>query len=189
LCPQGLESTMFALLAGFSNFGQNLGRSIGVILASYLDIQTVVPCNFDKLYLLIGIGHMLLPVLLIPLAWLLISNEPMQVETVTRRRHVVLEDGVEKEEVFEGREGPMPTAPATAEDRLRAPSAIRGSRAATRSSSRRRSVRFSMYGGDEVEVFYEIDDVLAEEASGGITRRRSTAAGDALRASLGLKQM
>lgn len=195
LCPVGLESTMFALLAGFSNFGQNLGRSVGVILAEYLHIVTVPPCNFDNLYLLIGIGHMLLPVLLLPLAMLLISNEPMQVDdSAHSRRRVVVDVGADqRDEPLRQEEGTTPSTGVspTGKDApsLRAPSALRGSRAATRCSSRRRSVRFSMYGGDEVEVFYEIDEELGDSADGGVLRRRRSTVGDALRVSLGLKQL
>jgi folate/biopterin transporter len=76
-CPKGMECTVFALLAGFSNFGQNLSRCIGAALATWMNIRTTVPCNFDNLYLLIGIGHMLMPLLILPLSVLLISNEPM----------------------------------------------------------------------------------------------------------------
>ncbi|CUF69498.1 ADP-ribose pyrophosphatase, putative [Bodo saltans] len=194
LCPAGLESTMFALLAGFSNFGQNLGRSVGVVLAEHLDIRTVVPCNFDKLYLLIGIGHMLMPALLLPLSILLISDEPMQTDDDSKHRRGGASEPEESEEarpLYQEGGSSATTSPTTGKGpdySLRAPSALRTSRAATRCSSRRRSVRFSMYGGDEIEVFYEIEDDLIGEGAGGMRRRRSTAA-DALRASLGLRQM
>jgi folate/biopterin transporter len=193
LCPLGLESTMFALLAGFSNFGQNLGRSVGVVLAEHLDVRTVAPCNFDKLYLLIGIGHMLMPALLLPLSILLISDEPMQKDDddQTQRRHATdTEDRTDEAQPLYQEGYSAATSPTTGKGpdfSLRAPSAIRSSRAPTRSSSRRRSVRFSMYGGDEIEVFYEIEDELIGEGA-GVRRRRSTAA-NALRASLGLRQM
>jgi folate/biopterin transporter len=78
LCPRGMESTMFALLAGMSNFGQNLSRSIGVVMAEQMNVRTSVPCNVDKLYLLVMLGHMVTPLLILPLSVLLVPNTPMQ---------------------------------------------------------------------------------------------------------------
>lgn len=80
MCPEGLEATMFALLAGFSNFGQNLSRSVGYMVADWMHIHTVAPCNFDNLYLLIAIGHMVMPLLVLPLAVLLVPNERMMTQ-------------------------------------------------------------------------------------------------------------
>ena len=78
LCPRGMESTMFALLAGMSNFGQNLSRSLGVVIAEWLNVKTSPPCNTDNLYLFVMIGHMVAPLLILPLSVFLVPNTLMQ---------------------------------------------------------------------------------------------------------------
>jgi hypothetical protein len=74
LCPRGLETTMYALLAGFSNFGQSVSRTIGTVLTDEVfAIRTEAPgCDFSRLPALIVVCHCVLPLLVFPLAWLLV---------------------------------------------------------------------------------------------------------------------
>jgi hypothetical protein len=67
LCPKNMESTVYALLAGFQNFGQQAAKTLGVFLMKQFGIQSnesdPKQCNFEHLDTLIIIGHMLLPLL------------------------------------------------------------------------------------------------------------------------------
>jgi hypothetical protein len=82
LCPPGMECTMFALLASFSNFGQSISRSFGYMLAEKVGIRTEVSdehphCDFDKLWLLVVVGHIAMPTANYVLAYFLIPDTPM----------------------------------------------------------------------------------------------------------------
>ena len=84
VCPKGLESTVYALLAGFQNMGQNVSQSIGAFMISSMGVRTLCEpkleagetcdCNFDNLPSLLFICHMVLPLLTIPLTWVLIPD-------------------------------------------------------------------------------------------------------------------
>lgn len=71
-CPPGMEATIYALLAGFQNFGSNVSRAVGVGLVHQLGIRTTVPCNFDNFPLALVIAHILLPLCTLPLIFVLI---------------------------------------------------------------------------------------------------------------------
>ncbi|GAB0490005.1 hypothetical protein MMPV_001234 [Pyropia vietnamensis] len=79
LCPIGVESTVYALLAGFSNFGRSVGSSLGVLALDIARIRTpdTGACNFDNLALLVIISHVVLPLLTVPLTFVLIPNAKM----------------------------------------------------------------------------------------------------------------
>lgn len=79
LCPIGVESTVYALLAGFSNFGRSVGSSLGVLALDIARIKTprTGACNFDNLALLVIISHVVLPLLTVPLTFVLIPNANM----------------------------------------------------------------------------------------------------------------
>lgn len=79
LCPQGVESTVYALLAGFSNFGSAVASSLGVLGIDVAGIKTPGEglCNFDNLSWLIVFSHVLLPLLTVPLTFVLIPNARM----------------------------------------------------------------------------------------------------------------
>lgn len=51
LCPSGIESTMYALLAGFQNFGQSIARSVGAFMISAAGIvassEPGVACKWE----------------------------------------------------------------------------------------------------------------------------------------------
>lgn len=74
LCPRGKESTVFALLAGFQNFGNLVSSILGVQLAEALGVEASKdgPCYFDNLGLLVVISHCVIPITTLPLAWCLV---------------------------------------------------------------------------------------------------------------------
>lgn len=77
LCPKGCESTMFAILASFSNLGSSTSSTIGTILMETvwpIDIKST-PCNFDNLPWLIITGHLICPLISIPLVFLLLPGD------------------------------------------------------------------------------------------------------------------
>jgi len=77
LVPKGLESTTYALLAGFQNFGGVVNSQIGIYAIQVAGIKTTEPCNFDNLNLLIGVCHCLLPLVAVPLTFILIPDKKM----------------------------------------------------------------------------------------------------------------
>lgn len=74
ICPAGYESTTYALVAGFQNFGQNVSQSIGLFMTSLLGIKATGECNFDNLNLLVFLSHFVLPFFTIPLTFVLIPK-------------------------------------------------------------------------------------------------------------------
>jgi len=81
LVPKGLESTTYALLAGFQNFGGIVSSQLGIFATEYAGIESEAKdgkeCNFDNLSTLVAVSHCLLPLLAIPLTFLLIPNKLM----------------------------------------------------------------------------------------------------------------
>ena len=90
VCPRSMESTVYALLAGFQNFGQQIARSIGQFMIGAFAIRTETPCNFDHLTSLLVVCHMLAPLLVIPFTFILIPDsrvtDEIVVDDVTRAR-------------------------------------------------------------------------------------------------------
>lgn len=78
---QGLEATTYALLAGFQNFGGVVSSQLGVYASQVAGIKTTEKegeeCNFDNLNMLVFICHVLLPLIAIPLTFVLIPNKRM----------------------------------------------------------------------------------------------------------------
>lgn len=76
LCPRNMESTVYAILAGFANFGRSTARSLGAVVQNVIGVRTNAPyCNFDKLPMLITVGHAALPALCLPLVFILLPNQ------------------------------------------------------------------------------------------------------------------
>ncbi|KAK7197726.1 putative pteridine transporter [Novymonas esmeraldas] len=77
VCPRGSESMIYALVAGFSQLGSGMSGTFGSIL-----LEKVWPivsrgagkCNFDNLPMLLVVCHLLLPLLIIPLSFLLLPR-------------------------------------------------------------------------------------------------------------------
>ena len=80
LCPAGMEGTMYAILAGFSNFGMALSNVLGTLLVEFwFPIVAVVkrdgpPCDFSQLPALLFVGHFALPLFILPLAYFLLPT-------------------------------------------------------------------------------------------------------------------
>ncbi|EPY38566.1 hypothetical protein AGDE_05363 [Angomonas deanei] len=74
LCPRGSEAMVYALLASISNLGQTMAQEVGAaLLATVWPVVAQGPhCNFDNLKYLIIVGHLCLPLLIIPCVFLLI---------------------------------------------------------------------------------------------------------------------
>jgi len=78
VCPKNMEATIYALLAGFQNFGQNVAASIGIYMIKAFQIRTSeedgAECNFKNLSIMVVVCHFALPLLAIPLTFVLIPN-------------------------------------------------------------------------------------------------------------------
>ncbi|KAF8276613.1 putative folate/pteridine transporter [Trypanosoma cruzi] len=75
LCPRGTESMVYALLAGFANFGQAVSNTVGSLLMEFkwpVETDPAVGCDFSNVKWLLIVGHLLCPLVSIPLAFLLI---------------------------------------------------------------------------------------------------------------------
>jgi folate/biopterin transporter len=85
LCPKHVEATIYALLAGFQNFGQQVARTGGIAVMEIFEIKAErgpdgEACNFTGLPALLLWSHTLLPLLTIPLTWWLIPKANMRDE-------------------------------------------------------------------------------------------------------------
>merc|ERR1712217_759376 len=103
LCPKGVETTMFALLAGFSNIGLSLSVQIGTWFVGYFGFNfdkadgscemggsnPNEPASFHGLAQALVLGNLLLPSLTIPLTWIFIPNQPLSAD--------FLDEGLERE--------------------------------------------------------------------------------------------
>eukprot|EP00290_Baffinella_frigidus_P011892 CAMPEP_0180150054 /NCGR_PEP_ID=MMETSP0986-20121125/21212_1 /TAXON_ID=697907 /ORGANISM="non described non described, Strain CCMP2293" /LENGTH=519 /DNA_ID=CAMNT_0022096899 /DNA_START=162 /DNA_END=1718 /DNA_ORIENTATION=- len=74
LVPKGLESTVYALLAGFQNFGGVVSSQVGIYAVSVAGIKTTGECDFQNLGWLVFVCHCLLPLLAVPLTFILIPD-------------------------------------------------------------------------------------------------------------------
>eukprot|EP00921_Rhytidocystis_pertsovi_P017944 GHVQ01028180.1.p1 GENE.GHVQ01028180.1~~GHVQ01028180.1.p1 ORF type:complete len:788 (-),score=87.61 GHVQ01028180.1:279-2642(-) len=77
LCPKNMESTVYALLAGYANFGSNVSKLLGVVAMKMASIETQPPCDFSGLPSLLVWCHGILPLLCIPLTFVLIPDAYM----------------------------------------------------------------------------------------------------------------
>jgi hypothetical protein len=63
VCPVGLESTVYAFLAGISNLAWSGSVLGGGLVMDMLSIQGTVPCSFSHLTEAVIICHVVLPLL------------------------------------------------------------------------------------------------------------------------------
>merc|ERR1712060_598427 len=100
LCPKGIETTMFAILAGFSNIGLSLSGQMGALAVGYFgynfrkgDASEGIPSTCEMggsnpgdptswhgLAQTLLVGNVVLPFLTIPLTWCFIPNQPLNSE-------------------------------------------------------------------------------------------------------------
>eukprot|EP01043_Picozoa_sp_COSAG02_P022720 COSAG02_NODE_1189_length_13995_cov_7.850101_6_plen_328_part_00 len=87
LCPKHVEATIYAILAGYQNFGQQVARTGGVFLMEALEVVPerledggTTGCQFDGMPLLLLLSHTLLPLLTVPMTFVLIPDSNMRAE-------------------------------------------------------------------------------------------------------------
>lgn len=85
VCPKGMEASVYALLASYQNLGSNVARTLGVELIDKLHIKTTVPCDFTNLPLAILVAHIILPLLVFPLVFVLIPNAKMTDDLIEQK--------------------------------------------------------------------------------------------------------
>eukprot|EP00928_Gymnodinium_smaydae_P032959 TRINITY_DN23743_c0_g1_i1.p1 TRINITY_DN23743_c0_g1~~TRINITY_DN23743_c0_g1_i1.p1 ORF type:complete len:602 (-),score=62.37 TRINITY_DN23743_c0_g1_i1:101-1906(-) len=79
LCPRGAEATVYAILAGFNNFGQNVSAVLGVWLTDALGVKGAADaagsgCDFTNLGLAVVLAHCVLPLAGLPLLFCLVPD-------------------------------------------------------------------------------------------------------------------
>ncbi|KAK7199245.1 putative pteridine transporter [Novymonas esmeraldas] len=77
ICPRGSESMVYALVAGFANFGAGMSGTLGSILVEKvwpIVSRGVGTCDYSNLPMLLVVGHLLLPLLIIPLSFVLLPH-------------------------------------------------------------------------------------------------------------------
>jgi BT1 family len=92
-CPKGMEATVYALLAGFQNYGSNVSRSLGVGVINVLGIKTTAPCNFINLPMAIVLCHIVMPLLTLPLIFILIPDALMTEKLLLDEQDTVDSEG------------------------------------------------------------------------------------------------
>jgi hypothetical protein len=100
MCPKNMEATTFAILASFSNLGSSLSQAFGVFAMQYAGIQTDVTegeCDFSNLPTLIVVCGMLLPLLAVPLVFILIPDIAMNDPVREDNEPVTVMTGLAKE--------------------------------------------------------------------------------------------
>ncbi|CBZ50881.1 putative BT1 transmembrane domain-containing protein [Neospora caninum Liverpool] len=102
LCPTGLESTAYAVMDGMSHLGWNFSKQFGVFATELAGIATGENspggCDFNNLGNLALITQVALPLLAIPLSFLLLPNSPM-----SERVRQDLDENVEADKTDEGK--------------------------------------------------------------------------------------
>ncbi|KAL7704913.1 folate/biopterin transporter [Lotmaria passim] len=77
ICPRGSESMIYALAAGFSNMGQSMSSTIGSLfieLVWTVKTKGVNGCDFHNVPMLLLVAHILMPLAVIPLSFLLLPR-------------------------------------------------------------------------------------------------------------------
>ncbi|CBZ23510.1 putative pteridine transporter [Leishmania mexicana MHOM/GT/2001/U1103] len=73
ICPRGSESMVYALVAGFGNLGASMSNTVGSLLMEFKwPITTKGTCDFSNVPMLLLVGHVLLPMLIVPLSFVLV---------------------------------------------------------------------------------------------------------------------
>jgi hypothetical protein len=80
LCPEDVEATVYALLAGFSNFGGAIAQTLGLAMLKIFKVDFEGAgaggdgCSYGSLPLLIILCNIFIPLLAIPLTFLLVPD-------------------------------------------------------------------------------------------------------------------
>ncbi|KAF8821326.1 BT1 family protein [Cardiosporidium cionae] len=96
ICPKNLEATVYSILAGYQNNGQNAAKFIGSYVITAFGIKTInTPtsvCNYSNLYALVVFCHFFLPLLTIPLTFVLIPDAKISDELLHEDPYEAIED-------------------------------------------------------------------------------------------------
>ncbi|KAK7197723.1 putative pteridine transporter [Novymonas esmeraldas] len=77
VCPRGSESMIYALASGFSNMGQSMSSAVGSLFLELVwPIKTtgINGCDFSNVPMLLLVSHILMPLAVIPLSFLLLPR-------------------------------------------------------------------------------------------------------------------
>jgi folate/biopterin transporter len=81
LCPPGMEATVYAVLAGFQNFGGSVSAAVGAALTTEFGVVADLEsntCSFDGLSALVLLCHVGLPLVVVPLTFILIPDATLK---------------------------------------------------------------------------------------------------------------
>eukprot|EP00923_Selenidium_pygospionis_P015885 GHVN01027735.1.p1 GENE.GHVN01027735.1~~GHVN01027735.1.p1 ORF type:complete len:575 (-),score=72.50 GHVN01027735.1:154-1731(-) len=105
MCPKRMEATVYAILAGMSNFGSSVSTAFGSVAIKLSDVDTH-SCQFTHIVPLVLVCHFVLPLLVIPLTFFLIPkgtiNDVAEISEESEDR--VTEEGEEGEALVESEE-------------------------------------------------------------------------------------
>jgi len=109
VCPRGSESLIYALVASSGNLGSAMASTIGSLLVELVWPIVTRPdktMDFSNLPMLLVVGHLLLPLLIIPLSFLLIPSaricDPINVDgTVVAKTVEPVKDSDKNEPIGE----------------------------------------------------------------------------------------
>ena len=77
LCPKKVETVAYAILGGFQNYGQQVSRALGLVLTEAYGVGEDAgdgSCDFSRLSGLVVLGHMVVPLVMVPLTFVLIPD-------------------------------------------------------------------------------------------------------------------
>jgi len=76
LCPRGAEATVYAILAGFQNFGMSISSVLGARLCDAFGVVASQegPCDFGNLTKLVILAHVVAPMACVPLTFWLVPS-------------------------------------------------------------------------------------------------------------------
>ena len=107
MCPRGAEATVYAILAGFQNLGCSVSSVLGVWLTQSLGVETsgaadpLGSCDFSNLGTAIAVAHLALPLLSVPLTFLLVPAAPHEACGYDSARHARVTQPTESHELIE----------------------------------------------------------------------------------------
>lgn len=83
LCPRGSEAMMYALLAAMSNLGGSMATEISVVLMGavwpvHFSSNGEESCEFQNLWKLIVVGHIAMPLLVLPLIFICVPRKQIR---------------------------------------------------------------------------------------------------------------
>lgn len=86
LCPDHNDSTMYAIMAGFQNFGMGVATVIGVTMLDFAEVHlTPDPaevCVYNNLSYVILAANVVLPLCVVPLTWFLVPSGNSETPTL-----------------------------------------------------------------------------------------------------------